>query len=629
MCGIAGLAFVGADAPPPDALAREMCDAIAHRGPDDEGIKAFDGVVLGMRRLAIIDLNTGDQPIHNEDETVWVVYNGEIYNYRELRAELVERGHVFTTATDTECIVHAYEEYGLDFADRLDGMFAFALLDLKHRRLVLARDHLGIKPLFYAMVGNTFVFGSEIKALLATGRVPRRLCSNALQEFLTWEYVPGAGTLFRDIHKLEPAHLLVVDLTGERPPEKRRFWDIAPPRTKVERSDDEWLELLDDAVTRTVRAQLVSDVPLGAFLSGGVDSSTVVAAMPNARTFSIGFDDPSYNELPFAAEVARHLGVDHSSRTLEPRVVEHFEHLMHFMDDPIGDFSIFPTYLVSKVAREHVTVALSGDGGDELFGGYETYVANQLAADYERLPRIARKGVVEPLVNGLRPREAKKGLVNKAKRFIEGLEYPACLGHARWRAFLSDSERAALFTPELAASVERDPWHHIAVLHERAREFDPVDRGLYVDTRSYLVDNCLVKTDRMSMAVSLEVRVPLLGKEVVDLAFSLPSRLKVANRSTKILLKRLAARRVPEHCVYRTKQGFSIPIKNWLGTQFRGVMESYLDERRVREGGLFDAAVVERLKREHLEGQANHSHILWSLIVFEKWRATWLEGAHG
>jgi asparagine synthase (glutamine-hydrolysing) len=445
---------------------------------------------------------------------------------------------------------------------------------------------------------------------------------------LTWEYVPGAGTLFRDIHKLEPAHLLVVDLTGRRAPEKRRFWDIAPAATRAVHDDAEWLERVDAAVTRNVRAQLVSDVPLGAFLSGGVDSSLVVAAMPNARTFSIGFDDPSYNELPFAAEVARHLGVDHRTRTLESRVVEHFEHLMHFMDDPIGDFSIFPTYLVSKLAREHVTVALSGDGGDELFGGYETYLANAMAQDYARLPRLARTAIVEPVVNRLRPREAKKGFVNKAKRFLGGLEFPAALGHARWRAFLSEQERAALLTPDALASSDRSPWQHVIDLHDRARQLDAVDRALYVDTKSYLVDNCLVKTDRMSMAVSLEVRVPLLGKEVVELAFAMPSHLKVAHGKTKILLKRLAARRVPEHCVYRTKQGFSIPIKNWLATQFRDVMETYLDARRLRAGGIFDAATVERLKTEHLAGRENHSHILWSLIVFEQWRSKWLGESH-
>jgi len=629
MCGIAGIAHLRTGASPTEASVRAMCDTIAHRGPDDDGIGVFDGVGLGMRRLAIIDLNTGHQPISNEDQTVWIVFNGEIYNYRELRADLLGRGHVFKTATDTECIVHAYEEYGLDFANRLDGMFAFALLDRANKRLVLARDHLGIKPLFYSITDTALVFGSEIKAVLASGIVERRLCPNALQEFLTWEYVPGAGTLFRDIRKLEPAHLLIVDLTGARPPEQRRFWDIEPREQQADLHEDEWLGRLDARIRRNVEAQLVSDVPLGAFLSGGVDSSIVVAAMPQARAFSIGFDDPSYNELPFAAEVAEHLGATHVSRTIEPHVVEHFEHLMHFMDDPIGDFSIFPTYLVSKLAREQVTVALSGDGGDELFGGYETYVANQLAKDYERLPAFARHGIVEPLIGRLRPREEKKGLVNKAKRFVEGAALPASLGHARWRAFLNDRERSALFSGDLQSSIDRDPWQHIVDLHTRAQRFDPVDRALYVDTKSYLVDNCLVKTDRMSMAVSLEVRVPLLGKEVVELAFSLPSRLKVARRKTKILLKRLAARHVPHHCVYRGKQGFSIPIKNWLGTQFRDVMESYLEAGRLRRAGLFDATTVERLKREHLSGYANHSHVLWSLIVFERWRSTWLEGSHG
>jgi asparagine synthase (glutamine-hydrolysing) len=276
-----------------------------------------------------------------------------------------------------------------------------------------------------------------------------------------------------------------------------------------------------------------------------------------------------------------------------------------------------------------VTVALSGDGGDELFGGYETYVANQVAKDYSRLPAFARHGIVEPLIGRLRPREEKKGLVNKAKRFVEGAALPASLGHARWRAFMNDSERSALFSHDLKTSIDRNPWQHIVDLHARAERFDAVDRALYVDTKSYLVDNCLVKTDRMSMAVSLEVRVPLLGKEVVELAFSLPSRLKVARRKTKILLKRVAARHVPHHCVYRGKQGFSIPIKNWLGTQFREVMENYLEAGRLRRAGLFDATTVERLKSEHLAGHANHSHVLWSLIVFERWRSTWLEGSHG
>ena len=508
--------------------------------------------------------------------------------------------------------------------NRLNGMFAFALHDMKNKTLLLARDHLGIKPLYYALTRNSIVWGSEIKAILASGLVSPSLDADALREFLTWEYVPGAGTLFREIRKLEPGHLLLVDLTGHRAPQVRSFWDV-PERPAQTLSDADWFERLDAVISESVQRQLVSDVPLGAFLSGGVDSSLVVAKMPNASTFSIGFNDPSYNELPFSEEVARHLGVSHTTQIIEPRVVDDFDHLMRFMDDPIGDFSIFPTYLVSRLARQHVTVALSGDGGDELFGGYETYLASGIAERYASIPAPVRRHVVEPFFRRLKPRTEKKGLVNKAKRFAEGVALPEALGHARWRAFLSEDTASALFDPEIARTMTRPAGQHILDLALRARDRDPISQSLYIDAKSYLPDNCLVKTDRMSMAVSLEVRVPLLDKEVTELAFEMPDRLKVANGQTKVLLKRLAAKYVPERCVYRPKEGFSIPIKTWLATQFRPVLETYLDERRIRQGGLFRAETVAQLKREHLAGVQNHSHILWSLIVFEKWRSDWLE----
>ena len=629
MCGIAGIAYIGTPQTPSVERIRAMCNAIIHRGPDEEGLAVQDGVGLGMRRLSIIDLSGGSQPIYNEDRTARIVFNGEIYNFRELRRALEQQGHRFATNSDTESIVHAYEQHGLDGVNRLNGMFAFALHDMKNKTLLLARDHLGIKPLYYALTSNSIVWGSEIKAILASGLVSTSLDADALREFLTWEYVPGAGTLFREIRKLEPGHLLLVDLTGQRAPVMRRFWDV-PEHPERTLSDADWFERLDAAISASVESQLVSDVPLGAFLSGGVDSSLVVAKMPNASTFSIGFNDPSYNELPFSEEVARHLGVSHTTQVIEPRVVDDFDHLMRFMDDPIGDFSIFPTYLVSRLARQHVTVALSGDGGDELFGGYETYLASGIAERYASIPAPVRRHVVEPFFRRLKPRTEKKGLVNKAKRFAEGVALPEELGHARWRAFLSEDSASALFDPAITRTMTRPAGQHIVDLAFRARHRDPISQSLYIDAKSYLPDNCLVKTDRMSMAVSLEVRVPLLDKEITELAFEMPGRLKVANGQTKVLLKRLAAKYVPERCVYRPKEGFSIPIKTWLATQFRPVLETYLDERRIRQGGLFRAETVARLKREHLAGAQNHSHVLWSLIVFEKWRSDWLEAAqHG
>lgn len=624
MCGIVGIAALREAPSPSHGQLQAMCNTIIHRGPDDEGIAIQDAVGLGMRRLAIIDVQGGQQPIYNEDRTVRTVFNGEIYNFRELRRDLQSAGHVFTTQSDTEVLVHAYEEYGPEFLRQLNGMFAFALHDVARRRLLLARDHLGIKPLYYAMTPQYLVWGSEIKALLASGLIDRRLDLDALGEFLTWEYVPGEKTLFAEIRKLRPAEMLEIQLDSPTC-SPRRYWDIPIEHQSTTLSIQDWEAAVDAKIAECVQRQLVSDVPLGAFLSGGVDSSLVVSAMGNASTFSIGFDDPTYNELDYARKVASHLQVGHTFEIIKADAADLFYKLMHFMDDPIGDFSIFPTYLISSVARKHVTVALSGDGGDELFGGYETYVADGYARYYSYIPRPIRSGLISPLVNALKPRPAKKGFVNKLKRFVEGEELPAWLGHARWRMFTGDALRKELFTDTAAYELSTSAGYHIQDLFRQAGERDVVNRSLYVDVKSYLCDNCLVKVDRMSMAVSLEARVPLLDKELVELAFCVPGALKVAGGKTKVLLKRLASRHVPRECVYRPKQGFSIPIKQWLGTQFRPIMEELLDQSRIRQAGIFRSTTIERLKREHLAGVANHSHVLWSLIVFQAWQQLWLD----
>jgi asparagine synthase (glutamine-hydrolysing) len=624
MCGIAGIAALR-DAPHPslDQLVR-MCHTIIHRGPDDEGIAIESGVGLGMRRLSIIDVRGGHQPIYNEDRTVSTVFNGEIYNFRELRRDLQCAGHVFATQCDTEVIVHAYEQHGLEFPCYLNGMFALALHDSVRRRVMLVRDHLGIKPLYYALTPQYLVWGSEIKAILASGLVKRELDIDALGDFLAWEYVPGEKTLFKMIRKLEPGHMLTIEL-GAPKAQPHQYWDIpAEDSTEMSKPID-WQDSIEAQLLASVQRQLVSDVPLGAFLSGGVDSSLVVAAMGPATTFSIGFDDPSYNELPYSTQVARHLGVKHITEVINPEVAGLFEKLMYFMDDPIGDFSIFPTYLVSRLARQHVTVALSGDGGDELFGGYETYVADNRARYYNYVPAPLRRGVVAPWVNSLRPQASKKGLVNKLKRFVEGVEQPEPLGHARWRIFTGDGLRGELFTETVLRELSTPTGQHIEELFRRAGDRAPLNRSLYVDVKSYLADNCLVKVDRMSMAVSLEARVPLLDKDLVELAFRVPPNLKVAGGRTKVLLKQLAARRIPADCVYRPKEGFSIPIKQWLGTQFRAIMEDLLDEHTIEQQGIFNSSTIRKLKGEHLAGVANHSHVLWSLIVFHAWYRRWLQ----
>jgi asparagine synthase (glutamine-hydrolysing) len=487
---------------------------------------------------------------------------------------------------------------------------------------VLARDHVGIKPLYYAFHSGTLVFGSEVKVVLASGLIPRELDVDALGQFLAWEYVPGEATLLRHVRKLRAGEMLELDLTTGCKGVSR-YWHLPVPEVCADRSEADWQDAVDATVKACVRRQLVSDVPLGAFLSGGVDSSLVVAAMgAGARTFSIGFDDPSYNEVPWSERVAASLGVSHRVELIKPQVVDLFQHLMNFMDDPIGDFSIFPTYLVSRLAREDVTVALSGDGGDELFGGYETYLADEAANRWTRIPAMTR-GMVEPAVRALPPTAAKKGLINKAKRFVEGFDHDEHLGHARWRVFAGETTRSELFTAAALEAMHTPVGSHVAELRREAHGRDRRDQALYIDLRSYLVDNCLVKVDRMSMACSLETRVPLLDPELIELAFRMPSSLKYSMRRTKILLKRVASRHVPKECVYRPKQGFSIPIKNWLRGEFKPLVEDLLARDRIDREGIFEPEMVERLKREHQENRANHSHILWSLLVFQDWRERW------
>ncbi len=624
MCGIAGFAARRqADGLPDAAVLKRMCGTIVHRGPDDEGIRHDGRVGLGMRRLSIIDLVGGHQPIANEDDTVFTVFNGEIYNFRELRRELESFGHVFRTNSDTEVIVHGYEQWGADFLPRLNGMFAIALHDVRAGVLLLARDHVGIKPLYYALTAGHLVWGSEIKTVLASGLVETELDVDSLGQFMAWEYCPGEMTLLRAVRKLLPAHVLTLDLNSGRH-QIRRYWSPPLADASSALTDEDWLDRVDQAIQAAVRRQMVSDVPLGAFLSGGVDSSLITHAMGRATTFSIGFDDPSYNELAHSKRVAEHLGVEHVTEIIQDDVLQLFDRLMTYMDDPVADSSIFPTFLVSRLARSRVTVSLSGDGGDELFAGYETYVAARLAQRYVKLPRLVRRGVIEPVAGLMRPTRLKKGLVNKALRFLEGMQHADVLDHTRWRAFLTEQAWGRVFTPEAAGEMTTPVTGHIAALFDEARDRTPLARQLYVDVGSYLPDDILTKVDRMSMAVSLEARVPLLDREIVELAFEVPDALKIRAGQTKWILKKIAERYLPTASVYRPKEGFSVPLKHWIVSGYRSMMDELLSPQRLREGGIFNASEVERLKAEHLAGRRNHAHQLWAMMMFHAWQDRWM-----
>jgi len=619
MCGITGMVYHQDGERASQDVLQRMCRSLIHRGPDDEGYFVNRTVGLGMRRLQIIDLSTGHQPISNEDGRYWIVFNGEIFNYQELRDDLERKGHRFQTSTDTETIIHAYEEYGLDCASKLNGMFAFAIWDKELKQLVIARDRLGVKPLYYYMDERCLVFGSELKALLACPEVPRSVNFEALDVFLTFEYVPSPMSMFQGIKKLPPGHFLilrhgVIDI--------KQYWSIDYATENSEHPEQDLYELLKDAV----RLRMISDVPLGAFLSGGVDSSAVVCMMSELveqpiKTFSIGFDDPSYNELSYARQVANHFKTDHHELTIQPDIVGLVEGLIHYLDEPLADVSVFPTYLVSKLAREHVTVVLSGDGGDELFAGYDWYVADRVDQYYRKLPKFLRQSLMPGLLDLLPPSSQKKGLVNKAKRFVSGAVQGEHLHHYRWTMYANQEMKQNLYDSSMWGRIpNRNAESRFVPYLNQYPQAPRIWRQQYADIHSFMVDDILVKVDRMSMANSLEARTPFLDYRMVEFAMRLPSNLNLQGLQTKALLKRSLRGKVPDEILYRKKEGFSIPMKHWLREELKPMLGDVLSADRMKREGYFNSAYIDTLKDEHWRGTANHAHELWSLMMFEIWK---------
>lgn len=626
MCGITGIVNQKSGIIDVAQLQR-MCATLRHRGPDEDGFHVDNGIGLAMRRLRIVDLATGQQPIANEDGTVWVIFNGEIYNHRPIRHTLQQQGHSFRTQSDTEVIVHAYEAYGEACVEQFNGMFAFAIWDAPRRKLFLARDRLGIKPLYYWSDGHQLVFGSELKAILAHHAPPRTLSPDAIDHFLTLEYIPAPLTIFENIYKLPAGHTLTFD---ERGLVIKRYWDVPFDDNPIQ-SENEAVATLRDMLQDAVQIRLMSDVPLGALLSGGIDSSAIVQAMSTTmtepvKTFSIGFGDPTYNELPYARLAANAFGTEHHEACLEPDIVDLAHRLVCHLDEPLGDFSIMPTFLVSQMARQHVTVALAGDGGDELFAGYDTYVAQAMAQRYERvLPTAVRERFVPDIAARFKPRPAKKGAVNKAKRFVEGAALPPQLQHTRWMMFLSSAERTALYRPNFAATITNTPQATMIDHFARVKQRDPLTQQQYVDVNTYLVDNILTKVDRMSMATSLEVRVPFLDHRIVEFALNLPPHLKLRRGQTKWLLRRAMAERLPQPIIDKPKEGFSIPMKHWLRSTLKPLMLDTLSAETVTRRGLFNPITIDKWIDAHLAGSANHSHRLWALMVLELWQQAVLD----
>lgn len=606
-----------------------MTDAIAHRGPDQHGHYLDDSISLGHRRLSIIDLTEdGRQPMSNEDGSIQIVFNGEIYNHQELRPELERLGHRFKSRSDTEVIIHAYEEYGREAVQKLRGMFAFAIWDAKRQLLWIARDRIGIKPLYYHLSGSRIVFASEIKAILQDPSVPRRLNRQALYDYLGFEFVPAPDTMFEGIQKLPAGHQIVWQGGATK---VTQYWDLSfkPRQLSGQTIDDlaiEVRDMLDDCV----KSHLMSDVPLGVFLSGGLDSSALVALMRRhipgqLRTFTIGYPDKSFSELDYAKVVADHLGTDHHVLMIEGITEEDIETSLYHFDEPMTDLSSIPLMKICGEARKQITVCLSGEGGDEVFAGYDRFKASKMNRFYSWLPKPIRQPLIANLVSLLPDQAQKKGAFNVIKRFIEGSCLPAEGEHLRWQYFLHQHVAEPLFRADFVHAIRMDPFR---ALRMQAAKFDggndALNRELYLDTRFEMTDSVLMKVDKMSMRHSLEVRVPLLDHVFVEMNAALPGRMKLKGFQTKHLFRKALEGLLPHDIVYRGKQGYSLPVKNLLRVQLKDYMRTLLNESQVIRENM-NVAFVNTLIDEHLAQKHNHNHILWGMMTVAIWHRRFIE----
>lgn len=635
MCGIVG--FLNLNKQPLEDGEKhlsKMCASIAHRGPDEEGWKVIGPAAIGMTRLAIIDVSGGQQPISNEDNTIWIVFNGEIYNFQELQKIVLERGHTLRTKSDTETIVHLYEEFGIDCLKYLEGMFAFAIWDSRKERLFIARDRMGEKPLHWGVFDGQLVFGSELKTILAHPKSRKDLDNVALQKYLALEYVPNPHSMFAGINKLPPAHFMLVE-NGQTHIE--RYW---LPETKVEDiSETEACEKLISLLSKSIEGRLISEVPLGVFLSGGIDSSAIAAlatkvANKPIKTYSIGFEDKSFDESSHALAVAKHIGSEHEVCTFSPEMgFETLSELWNILDEPLADASIVPTYFLSKMTRKHVTVALAGEGGDELFGGYPTYQAHKMAPMWSIIPEGVRGGLLEPAMNKLPVNMNNLSFDYKVKRFIRSAAEPPVRRHLRWMGSIPVAEQEALVTAahrSLANGQTEEtlfndlPLVNLNGAHKNGNMsknaiLEVVNNIMRLDMTTYLPDDLLVKSDRASMAASLEVRLPFLAFPLIEFALSLPPSMKVRGMTTKYLLKKAVTPYLPEYIMKRPKKGFGIPVAKWLRQEFRPVVDELLCQSFIEKQGIFQWVYVKNMLDEHMSMKVDRRKELWTMLMFQWW----------
>ena len=621
MCGIVGIANTNSQNKSREIL-EQMNRCIIHRGPDDDGFYTSGKINLAMRRLSIIDISHGKQPIHNHDKTKWIVFNGEIYNFQKLRQDLIEKGDIFYTNSDTEVIVHLYERYGADCVNYLRGMFAFAIWDETEETLFIARDRVGKKPLLYSHLPNgDLVFGSEFRSLLAHPEVSREVDYEAINHYLSFICVPAPLTAFKKIRKLEPGHTLFWK-NGEI--KTKRYW-LPDFSKKIKISESEAIEETTRILREAVKLRLISEVPLGAFLSGGVDSSLVVALMaqesPNpVKTFSIGFEEQDFSELKYARKVAEYVGAEYNEFVVKPDALEILPKLVEHYGEPYADSSAIPTYYVSKETSNFVTVALNGDGGDESFAGYERYAAMKIAQLYNRFPKFARKLFVETPINLIPTSEIKRSRFRDAKRFLQAANLPKTERYFRWTTVFDHQTKTELCTEKFLQSVTNESSKSILEKwFQKSNGAGILDATLLTDQMTYLPNDLLVKVDIASMANSLEARSPLLDHEVIEFAASLPEDVKMKGFETKSLLKKVAARIVPKEVIYRRKMGFGVPINHW----FRGEMKDFLREVLLSEKslkrGIIKPEMLKKYVEEHISAKSDHAQQLWTLLMLELW----------
>lgn len=621
MCGIAGIVYNDTQRPVEKSLIEQMCAVIHHRGPDEWGMWSDGQAGIGMKRLRIIDLAGGSQPIHNADKSIWIVFNGEIYNYRELRDDLEKRGYSFYTSSDTETIVHLYEEFGEECVQYLRGMFAFAIWDLKRKRLFLGRDRLGKKPLHYLHDGEKLIFGSEIKSILQHPEVKPEVYRSGVINYLAFGYSLDPDTLFKGINKLPPGHTLTWE-NGRVT--VQQYWNIAyrPDNSKTEQ---QLLQETEDILSEAIRIRLMSEVPLGAFLSGGIDSSLVVALMAlqmgePVKTFSIGFDDKRYNELPYARMVAKRYGTDHHEEIVRPDAEEVIPYLIQMFDEPFADSSAIPTYYVSRLARRHVTVVLSGDGGDEMFGGYDRYLDSEFSSYTDRIPL----GIRRPLLGNL------AGLLPESFPGINTMRYLSADKDDRYLLKFTKGISAIhrkVFSPELSReSGGTDPTLPLRQLLREVGSHDYITRRQYLDTKTYLPGDIMTKVDRATMFVSLEARAPMLDHKFVEFSGTVPVQYKINGRNTKYLLKQLAYKLLPHEMIDRPKMGFAIPVAQWINAEWKEMSEDLVIGSRAVNRGNFNPGYLNLIMSEHRRGRRDHSYIIWTLMILEMWYRKFIDG---